>query len=81
MVHQHYEPGGNVADGPNGPAASRLPAEDSYQDCQSETTVYFVISYFQYYIKKNVILRLFRLRIKYIYFCLGFFPNHSKDNE
>lgn len=39
MVHQHHEPAGNVVDRPNGPAAPRLPAEDSHQDCQSETAV------------------------------------------
>lgn len=38
MVHQHYEPFRNMADGPNGPAAPRLSAEDSHQDCQGENS-------------------------------------------
>lgn len=36
MVHQHYEPHRNMADGPHGPPAPCLSAENSHQDCQGE---------------------------------------------
>ncbi|CAG06328.1 unnamed protein product, partial [Tetraodon nigroviridis] len=36
MVHQHHELDRNVADGPHGPAAARLPTEDPHQGCQEK---------------------------------------------
>lgn len=42
MVHQYHEPCRNMADWPNGSAAPRLSAEDSDQDCQSKSAIFFV---------------------------------------
>ena len=36
MVYQHHEPPGHLANGPHGPAASSVPAQDPHPRCQGK---------------------------------------------
>lgn len=45
MVHQHHEPDRNLADGPHGPAAARLPIEDPHPGRQGTAAVAFFLTF------------------------------------